>query len=469
MTETLLNPYVAALSRAHHHALHWLNELDQRPVGPTVDRDELRRRLARPLPVEGTAADDVVDELARDVDGGLMGSPSGRFFSWVIGGTLPGALAADWLTTAWDQNAGLFATAPAASVVEEIAGEWMLELLKLPREASFAFTTGCQMAHFVCLAAARDAVLRRAGWDVSTHGLVGAPRIRVLASAESHSTLARALRYLGLGERAATLLDVDAQGRVTRESLEGALVEGEPTIVALCAGDINMAAFDLFDVLIPLAHRAGAWVHVDGAFGAFAAVSETTSYLTRGMEQADSWAADAHKWLNVPYDSGFAAVRDSGAHARAMGISASYLPKDGAARDQAQWTPELSRRARGFAVYAAIRELGRAGVADIVERSCAAARDLVRGIGALPGTQILWMPHLNQGLVRFLDRRPGATDADHDRRTDEVIASINAGGETFFGGATWRGRRAMRVCVVNWQTTPHDIERAIAAVAHVLT
>ncbi len=230
-----------------------------------------------------------------------------------------------------------------------------------------------------------------------------------------------------------------------------------------------MGAFDRFDVLIPMARGAGAWVHVDGAFGAFAAVSNTTSHLTIGMEHADSWAVDAHKWLNVPYDSGFAAVRDSEAHARAMGISASYLPEAGAARDQSMWTPELSRRARGFAVYAALRELGRAGVAEIVERSCAAARSLVRGIGALPGAEILWMPHLNEGLVRFLDPAPGASDADHDRRTDQVIASINAGGEAFFGGATWRGRRAMRISVVNWQTTAHDVERAVAAVARVLT
>ncbi len=226
MTDTLTNPYVTALSRAHDHALRWLSEFDQRPVGPTIGRDELRRRLARPLPVEGVAADDVVDALAEGVEGGLMGSPSGRFFSWVIGGTLPGALAADWLTTAWDQNAGLFATSPAASVVEEIAGEWMLELLRLPRGASFAFTTGCQMAHFVCLAAARDAVLRRVGWDVNAQGLVGAPAIRVLASAESHSTLFRTLRYLGLGEQAVTRLDTDAQGRVTPESLERALRRG---------------------------------------------------------------------------------------------------------------------------------------------------------------------------------------------------------------------------------------------------
>jgi aromatic-L-amino-acid decarboxylase len=469
MTDPLLNPHITALSRAHYHALRWLSELDERPVGPTVGRDELRSRLARPLPLEGMAPDNAVDELVNGVDGGLMGSPGGRFFSWVIGGTLTSALAADWLTTAWDQNAGLFATSPAASVVEEVAGQWMLELLGLPRQASFAFTTGCQMAHFVCLAAARDAVLRRAGWDVNTHGLPGAPRFRVLASAQSHSTLFRTLRFLGLGEQSATHLDVDLQGRVTPESLEQALAVGGPTIVALCAGDLNMAAFDRFDVLIPMARSAGAWVHVDGAFGAFAAVSETTSHLTIGMAQADSWAADAHKWLNVPYDSGFAAVRDAQAHARAMGISASYLPMSGEARDQANWTPELSRRARGFAVYAALRELGRAGVADLVERSCVAARELVRGIGTLPGAQILWMPHLNQGLVRFLDRRPGASDADHDRRTDNVIAAINASGEAFFGGTTWRGRRALRVSVVNWRTTAHDVERAIAAVARVLT
>ena len=458
-----------ALDRAVHHASVWLDGLDTRSVGATTSLHELRARLGVPLADRGVDPVQVVDDLAAATDGGLLGSPSGRFFAWVIGGTLPSALAADWMASAWDQNAGMYATAPAAAVAEEVAGAWLLDLLELPRESSFAFVTGCQMAHVTALAAARSGVLARAGWDVEKDGLFGAPRIRVLANETRHSTIDRALRFLGIGERAVTAVPTDDEGRVTPESLERALVEGfGPTIVVLAAGDLNTGVCDSFDRLVPIARGAGAWVHVDGAFGLMARASAAKRVLLQGVELADSWATDAHKWLNVPYDSGIAIVRDRAAHRAAMTVSASYLMPSDEVRDEVDWNPEFSRRARGFALYAALRELGRQGLEALVDRCCAHCHALVTGIGALPGAETLWEPALDQGLVRFLDPRPGATEADHDARTDAVIAAINATGEAFFGGVTWKGRRAMRISVVNWRTDEGDVARTIDAVRRVL-
>jgi glutamate/tyrosine decarboxylase-like PLP-dependent enzyme len=453
-----------ALDRAVEHASRWLDGLDTRSVGATTSLEELRARLGVALSEQGTDPVRVVDDLAAATEGGLLGSPGGRFYAWVIGGTLQSALAADWLTSAWDQNAGMYATAPAAAVAEEVAGAWLLELLDLPRDASFAFVTGCQMAHVTALAAAREGVLRQAGWNVETDGLFGAPRIRVLATAPRHSTIDRALRFLGIGERSVRPIATDARGRVTEAALEEALASGSgPTIVVLAAGDLNTAEFDPFRTLIPIAKRAGAWVHVDGAFGLMARASKTKRSLLDGVELADSWATDAHKWLNVPYDSGIAIVRDRVAHRASMTVSASYLSPNDRTRDEVDWNPEFSRRARGFALYAALRELGRSGVAALIDRCCAHCHSIVTGIGALDGAELLWTPELNQGLVRFLDGRAGASDKDHDARTDAVIAAINATGEAFFGGVTWNGKRAMRVSVVNWRTTDDDVARAIEA------
>lgn len=458
-----------ALDRARYHAARWLDGLDTRAVNATTTLEELRARLGVPLGDEGADPARIVDDLAAATEGGLLGSPGGRFFAWVIGGTLESALAADWLTSAWDQNAGMYATAPAAAIAEEVAGAWLLELLDLPRNASFAFVTGCQMAHFTALAAAREGVLRGAGWDVGKDGLFGAPPIRVLANDTRHSTVDRALRFLGIGERAVCPIPSDEAGRVTEQSLEKTLASGSgPTIVVLAAGDLNTGVFDRFRQLIPIAKAAGAWVHVDGAFGLMARASRTTRHLTDGIELADSWAADAHKWLNVPYDSGIAIVRDRAAHNAAMTVHASYLVESDVARDEVDWNPDFSRRARGFALYAALRELGREGLAALIERCCAHCHAIVTGIGALPGAELLWEPELDQGLVRFLDRRAGATDADHDAETDAVIASINASGEAFFGGVTWKGRRAMRISVVNWRTSDADVARTIEAVRGVL-
>ena len=453
-----------ALERAFGHALTHLESLDTRPVAPPAGLEALRRALHRPLPEAGTNAAQVVDELVADAADGVMGSQSGRFFAWVIGGSLPAAMAADWLTTAWDQNAGIHACSPAASVVEEIAGGWLKELFGLPAEASFAFVTGTQMAHVTCLAAARHAVLARRGWDVARRGLQGAPRTRILANIDRHGSVDRALRLLGFGSDAIEALPVDAAGQVTRDTLAATLARSDDgAIVVLQAGELNLAAFDPFEQLAPVARRAGAWTHVDAAFGLWARVSPAHRHRAAGIELSDSWTTDGHKYLNVPYDSGFAFVRDPAAHRAAMTLSASYLPPGGPARDPLDWNPEFSRRARGFAVYAALRELGRDGLAALVERTCGHAHALTTRIGGLPGAELVATSGFNQGLVRFLASAPGATDLDHDRRTDDVIAAINASGEAMFGGVTWRGRRAMRISVSNWRTTANDVERAVAA------
>jgi aromatic-L-amino-acid decarboxylase len=466
-THTAAHP---ALDRAAQHASVWLEGLETRAVNATTSLDELRSRLRVPLTQAGVDPVQVVDDLAAATEGGLLGSPGGRFYAWVIGGTLPSAIGADWLTSAWDQNAGMYATAPASAVVEEVVGEWLLDLLDLPRDASFALVTGCQMAHVTALAAARSAVLRDAGWNVEENGLFGAPRIRVLANATRHITIDRALRLLGFGVNAVQPVDTDERGRVTAAALESALRAGSgPTIVVLAAGDLNTGEFDRFQELIPIAKAAGAWVHVDGAFGLLARASATKRHLLEGVELADSWSTDAHKWLNVPFDSGIAIVRDRDAHRAAMAVHASYLvSSDDVARDEMDWNPEFSRRARGFALYAALRELGRNGLADLIDRCCAHCHAIVTGIGALEGAEALWIPELDQGLVRFLDPRPGATEEDHDGHTDRIIAAINASGEAFFGGVTWKGRRAMRVSVVNWRTNDSDVARTIEAVRRVL-
>ncbi len=457
-------PLPPALQRAQHHAATWLNGLDERPVAAVADLSTLRARLDLPLPERGTDPERVIDELVAMTEGGHLGSASGRFFAWVIGGSLTSALAADWLTTTWDQNAALYSTAPAAAVVEEVAGAWIKELLDLPRDASFAITSGCQLAHFTCLAAARHAVLHRTGWDVGVEGLSGAPPIRVLVNEQNHGSITRAVRFLGLGTRQLQALPTDQADRIAPATLERALaVHPGPTIVVLNAADLNIAAMDPFAELIPLAHAAGAWVHIDGAFGLIARVSRSKRHLLAGVEAADSWATDGHKWLNVPFDCGIALVRDRQAHRAAMTVSASYITAESQARDEIDWNPEWSRRSRGFALYAALRELGRSGLEAVVDRSCAHCHAIVMGIGALDGAEVVWEPMLNQGLVRFLDPRAGAGEADHDRRTDAVIAGISATGEAFFSGTTWRGRRAMRVSVVNWRTTERDVARAIAA------
>jgi len=459
-----------ALEKAFKYARFHLDSEDTRPLGATATRAELCRRLDHPLQDNSIPASQVIDELVHDVDGGIVGSTSGRFFGWVIGGTLPSALAADWLTSTWDQNAAIHACSPAEAVIEEVAGVWLKDLFGLPPSASFAFVTGTQAAHLTCLGAARHSLLRRTGWNVEETGMPGAPPIRVLTSSERHGSVERALRVLGLGTNAVERLPCDEDGRLAPATLERALAanSGALTIVVLQAGDLNIGAFDPFEDLIPLARKHGAWIHVDGAFGLWVAASPSYRHLIKGAALADSWTCDGHKWLNTPFDCGFAFVMDREAHHGAFSHRTSYAPTVGDARDQMDWNPEWSRRGRAVPTYAAIRELGRHGIADLVDRCCGHAHALVTRIGALPGAEVVWEPRINQGLVRFLDGRDDATDTDHDRRTDDVIGKIVATGEAFFGGTTWRRKRCMRVSVCNWKTNCGDVERAVEAARQAL-
>jgi glutamate/tyrosine decarboxylase-like PLP-dependent enzyme len=457
------------LERTAELALSYLQSLDAAPVAATTPLAELRRRLARPLPTEGVDPVTVVEELVRDTAGGLLGSAGGRFYGWVIGSGLPASLGADWLTATWDQNAGLYACSPAAAVVEEVCGTWLKDVLGLPASASYSFVTGCQMAHVTCLAAARHAVLSRAGWDVNQDGLSGAPTVRVVTSTEVHGTTTRAAKLLGIGTANIVMLPSTASGQLEAEVLGSALArDAGPTIVVLQAGDVNCGAFDRFSELIPLAQRAGAWVHVDGAMGLWCNAVPDLRPLLAGAELADSWATDGHKWLNVPYDCGYAFVAHPEHHRAAMEHHASYLVHADDVRDQLDWTPDHSRRARGFSTYAALRELGRAGLCDLVARCCRHAHQIVTRIGALPDATAVCVPQINQGLVRFQDPRHDASEEDHDRRTDEVMAAINATGEAFFTGTTWKGRRCMRVSVSSWRTTEDAVDRAVAAAERVL-
>jgi len=458
------------LEAALENALVYLESLDRASVAATVDLVTLRKRIGKALPNEGVPPEQVVADLVKDAAGGILGSAGGRFFGWVIGGSVPAALAADWLTSAWDQNSGHHSCGPAAAVVEEVSGKWLKEILGLPAHASFALVTGCQMAHVTCLAAARHAILAKQGWDTEKRGLYGASPIRVVTSDNRHETFDRAIRLLGMGLAQVEYLPADCDGQLPANALDQALKAdpSAPTIVLLQAGDVNTGKYDSFETLIPIAKHYGAWVHVDGAFGLWAAASARYRYLVKGVAEADSWATDGHKWLNVPYDCGYAFVADADAHRASMSSHAAYLTQDGDARDQLDWTPEWSRRARAFPTYAALRQLGRNGVSDLVERCCEHAHSLVMEMGRLPGAEVVSEPTINQGLVRFLDPKPGASNADHDRRTEEVIAGILASGEAFFGGTTWRGRRAMRVSVSSWLTSEEDVRRVVRAVAEVL-
>ncbi len=354
-------------------AADYVESLRERPVGATFGAEELARRVPRAMPAHPLPSRDVVDEIVRACDGGLVATGSPRYFGFVIGGALPATIAADWLTSTWDQNAGLHVGGPAAAMLEDTAGRWLLDLLDLPRNASFAMVTGCQMAHVTCLAAARHHVLADRGWDVERDGLNGAPTVRILAGENTHVTVPRALRMLGFGAAAVEHVGLDSAGRMRPDLLADALADGgaAPTIVCTQLGDVNTGAMDPVGDLVEVAHRAGAWVHVDGAFGLWARASERRKHLTEGAQLADSWATDAHKWLNVPYDCGLAFCAHPGSHRAALGVHANYLVHDpNGRRDAMDWTPEFSRRARGTVVYAALRALGRQGVAELVDRCC---------------------------------------------------------------------------------------------------
>ncbi len=424
--------------------------------------EELRSRLGGPLPEAPSDPRDVIVRLADAVEPGLVGSPGGRYFGFVIGGAGPATIAADWLTSVWDQNAGLYACGPSAAVVEEVAGAWTAELLGLPDEVSFGFVTGCQMAHFTALAAARHRVYAKLGWDVNERGLIGAPAIRVLVGAERHASVDRAVRYLGFGSDSMVSVATDGQGRMMPSALRDAISAGEgPAIVCAQAGNVNTGSFDPLDQIADIAHAADAWLHVDGAFGLWAGASPALRHLVSGVERADSWATDAHKWLNVPYDSGIAFCADADAHRASMTVRAGYLVQadSGGPRDQLDFNPEFSRRARGFPIYAAVRALGRSGVAELVERCCAHARRFAEALAEAPGVEVLNDVVLNQVLVRFTDQA-----GDHDRYTRAVIEAVQNDGTCWLGGTSWHGMEAMRISVSNWSTTGEDVERSIEAI-----
>jgi glutamate/tyrosine decarboxylase-like PLP-dependent enzyme len=443
----------ALLRRTAELAADFLDTLEDRPVFPQASAAELRSALGVPLQDGPLDPERVVEELAAAADPGLVAMPSGRYFGFVIGGGLPAALAADWLTAAWDQNAGLYVGGPAASVVEQVVAEWVRDLLRLPSGSSIGLVTGTQMGSVTALAAARYRVLEQAGWDVARDGLAGGPRVRVLVGEKRHVTIDRALRLLGLG--APEAVATDDQGRMDAGALRHALAGGSgPTIVCAQAGEVNTGAFDPFVEIADACAEHGAWLHVDGAFGLWAATSPRLAHLVRGAERADSWITDAHKWLNVPYDSALVFCNDTEAHRAAMTVSASYLIQgDGAhaVRDQVDWVPEFSRRARGFAVYAALRSLGRSGVTELVERTCACAQRFAEGIVSLPGVELLNEVVLNQVLFRFTS----------DDETDDVLSRVQDGGDVWMSGTTWDGRRAIRVSVSNWQTTDEEVELAL--------
>jgi glutamate/tyrosine decarboxylase-like PLP-dependent enzyme len=450
-----------ALETAAAHATRFLRGLAERPVAATAGAEELAARLGGPLPEHPSDPAEVVAQLAELADDGLVASAGPRYFGFVVGGSLPAALAADWLAAAWDQNAGLFVLGPAAATVEDVAAGWLTDLLGLPATATCGFVTGGLGANFSGLAAARNHVLARAGWDVERDGLIGAPPVEVVVGAERHVSVDVALRYLGLGSGRVRVVPADDQGRMDAAALPEVLEACQgPTIVCAQAGNVNTGAFDPLAAICAAAHDHGAWVHVDGAFGLWAAASPARRHLVAGVGEADSVATDAHKWLNVPYDSGLVFVARPEAHRAAFAKSAAYfVPGREGERDPDAFTPEASRRARGFPVWAALRSLGRSGVAELVERCCRQARRFAELLGAAEGVEVLNEVVLNQVLICFPD--PGG---DSDGRTREVIRRVQEGGTLWLGGTTWHGMAAMRISVSNWSTTDDDVDRSAAAI-----
>ena len=455
----------AGLLRATaERAIAYRESLPDRFVGPSPGfrREELRAALGDTMPPRGEPAAAVIDRLAVAVEPGLVAMAGPRYFGFVIGGSVPASLAADWLTSAWDQNAGLYLGTPAAAAVEEVAADWLVELFGFPSGTSVGFTTGATMATFTALAAARHAVLRRAGWDAEANGLLGAPDVDVVLGADAHASVFEALRMVGFGRDRAIRVPSDDEGRIRPAELRRVLRElgggDRPTIVVAQAGEVNTGAFDDLDAVerIVREERDGAWIHVDGAFGLWALAVPGMRRSLAGIERADSWTTDAHKWLNVPYDCGLAFVRDAAAHRASMSVAAAYLPPaPGEERDPFDYVPEMSRRARGIPVWAALRSLGRDGIAELVERGCGLARRMADRLAAEPGVDILNEVTLNQVLVRF---------DDDDARTKAVIAAVQDEGTCWLGGTTWHGRGAMRISVSNWWTREPDADRSAEAI-----
>jgi len=442
------------LEMVRGQARSWFDNLPSRPVHASVSSDQLVQSLGGPLPDEGTLPADVIGLLARAGASGTIASAGPRYFGFVVGGSLPAALAADWLVSPWDQNAGIFALSPLASTIEQITGSWLRDLAGLPTTMSFGFVTGGHMANFTSLACARHNVLRKADWDVEADGLNGAPPIEICVNEESHYTISLALRLLGLGDSRVRKIPADDQGRMRADRLAAALHEtAGPCIICAQAGNVNTGAFDPLPAIADAAEERDAWLHVDGAFGLWAQVSPQYAHLVRGIERADSVSSDAHKWLNVPYDCGIVFCGDESAHRSAMSLAAAYIVATSTERDPHEFVPEESRRARGIPVYAALRSLGRHGLAEMIERNCRQARRFGEALHAA-GFEVLNDVVLNQVLVSF-----GTPD-----QTQAIIAAIQQDGTCWCGGTVWQGRTAMRISVSNWSTTDDDVERSIDAI-----
>lgn len=445
------------LAAVQQHASSWFAALEKRPVRATMSGDELRQILGGPLAEQGIAAEKIAEILANAGNSGTLALAGPRYFGFVIGGALPAAVAADWLVSAWDQNSGLYVMSPLVAVIEQITGAWLREVVGLPTTMSFGFVTGCQMANFTGLAAARHRVLRDAGWDVEANGLFGAPPIEVIVSEEAHYTILMALRLLGLGASRVRRITTDNQGRMRADELAAALRKNRgPCIVCAQAGNVNTGAFDPIDQIAELARERRAWLHVDGAFGLWAGASREHAALVRGVEKADSVASDAHKWINVPYDCGVVFCADQAAHRSAMSLAAAYIVATGSERDAHEFVPEESRRARAVPVYAALRSLGRSGFAEMIERNCRQARRFAEALRDA-GYEVLNDVVLNQVLVSF-----GTPE-----QTQGTVAAIQQEGTCWCGGTVWQGRTAMRISVSNWSTTDADVEQSIEAMVRV--
>lgn len=438
-------------------ASSYLDRIPSRHVGGRASRASLIAALGGPLPQEGADAAAVIQQMAVDADAGLVATPGPRYFGFVTGGALPVTVAADWLTSAWDQNGALYVMSPAVAVMEDVVARWLRQLLNLPPAASVGFVSGAHMANFTCLAAARHEVLHRAGWNVEEDGLQNAPKMNIVVGAEVHTSVIGALRLLGFGASEPVRVAVDGQGRMRADALDEALGQLQgPTIVCLQAGNVNTGGSDPFVPIVAAAHARGAWVHVDGAFGLWAAAVPELRHQVEGIEQADSWTTDAHKWLNVPYDSGLAVVAHPAPHRAAMSLHASYLVRgDDEERVGMDWVPESSRRGRVVPLYALCRALGRDGIRKMVLRNCELAQRMAAALAREAGIHILNDVALNQVLARF---------GDSDQTTQGVIRRVQTDGTCWVGGARWQGRDVMRISVSNWSTTEADIDQSVEAI-----
>jgi glutamate/tyrosine decarboxylase-like PLP-dependent enzyme len=454
--------YQDLLRRASGLGIDFLDNLKNRPVGRPVDFPALFEKMGGPLPIEGKDSLQVIEQMVEVAEPGLVATPGPRYFGFVIGGAHPASVAAEWLAAIWDQNAFSYVLSPAAAVAEEVVRTWLVELFDLPREMSLGFTTGGTMANFTALAAARHALLQAAGWDVEVEGLFGAPPLTVITSEESHVSIFAALQMLGLGRERVVRIPTDDQGRMRVDELRVILARvTTPVLVCAQAGNVNTGAFDPISEIVPLVIERQGWLHVDGAFGMWAAASTDYRALVKGIELADSITVDCHKWLNVPYDSGLVFVRDRAAHHAAMTLNAAYYaPSPEVARDNHNWVPEASRRARGFAVYAVLCALGRNGIAEIIERCCRLARRMADRLAQDSSVQILNEVVLNQVLVRLSPQAVG----DADALTAEVIRRVQEDGTCWVGGTTWHGMHAMRISISNWSTEEADIDRSAEAI-----